>query len=153
MISSCLLFGSTPATPKLSSLPIYPSEYSPVPAKAMSLLHCTTIDTFTSSQLRPCRISTAPQLTRIRFRGISEGEIGHAHYISKIEIATGERTKGDKSLKSLSHLTTEMAEVARGGERRVVEGGPSQDLHHAREWSFFLSAPSQGLLNGDKWVL
>jgi hypothetical protein len=52
------------------------------------------------------------------------------------------RTKGDKSLKSLSHLTAEIAQVFVGGERCVVEGGPSQDPHHALEWSFFLSAPS-----------
>jgi len=45
------------------------------------------------------------QLTRIRFTRTSA-----AHYISKTKIATGERTKGVKSLKSLSHLTAEIAE-------------------------------------------
>lgn len=30
------------------------------------------------------------------------------------------------------YLTAEVAEVARGGERRVVEGGPAQNPHHAR---------------------
>lgn len=43
-----------------------------------------------------------------------------------------EISTGDEFLKPPAHLTAKVAEVTGGGERRVVEGGPAQDPHHAR---------------------